>query len=193
MLFKNILEEELKNKIGQNYFCDFDSSKIIGKIDFCVILKNHEHLEETISLFWAEAKKGKSDIYKSIIQLILTIGKARTFDKELPPPFIGAFDAEKIAFIPYNEIQEIFYQNDFNWKVAPSNHKTKEFEFLSKKIRTILEKNSLIFYFHKDEKDLKNFIKLNFIEGKINLSKIQIDKNNFLTVYLKCLGYKKYN
>ena len=51
----------------------------------------------------------------------------------------------------------------------------------------------MIFYFHKDEKDLKNFIKLNFIEGKINLSKIQIDKNNFLTVYLKCLGYKKYN
>ncbi len=187
MLFKNILEEELKNKIGQNYFCDFDDTKIIGKIDFCITLKNNEHLEETISLFWAEAKKGKSDIYKSIIQLILTIGKARTFDKELPPPFIGAFDAEKIAFIPYNEIQEIFYQNDFNWKVAPSNYKTKEFEFLFKKIRTILEKNSLIFYFHKDEKDLKNFIKLNFIEGKKNLSKIQIDKNNFLTIYLKWL------
>ncbi len=187
MYNRNILEEELKNKIGQNYFCDFDDTKIIGKIDFCITLKNNEHLEETISLFWAEAKKGKSDIYKSIIQLILTIGKARTFDKELPPPFIGAFDAEKIAFIPYNEIQEIFYQNDFNWKVAPSNHKTKEFEFLFKKIRTILEKNSLIFYFHKDEKDLQNFIKLNFIEGKTKFSKIQIDKNNFLTVYLKWL------
>ncbi len=98
MLFKNILEEELKNKIGQNYFCDFDSSKIIGKIDFCVILKNHEHLEETISLFWAEAKKGKSDIYKSIIQLILTIGKARTFDKEFTASIYWCFRRRKNRF-----------------------------------------------------------------------------------------------
>lgn len=52
------------------------------------------------SLLWAEAKTGVSDVYNSIVQLILTIGKARTFDQFLPPPMLGALDGEKIAFIP---------------------------------------------------------------------------------------------
>ncbi|OQX98532.1 MAG: hypothetical protein B6I24_04920, partial [Bacteroidetes bacterium 4572_128] len=86
-------------------------------------MHKNESLEQE-SLLWAEAKKGKSDIYKSFVQLILTIGKSRTFDKNLPPSYLGAFDAEKIAFIPYNDIHEIFYLNDFNWNVTPSNHKT---------------------------------------------------------------------
>ena len=47
-------------------------------------------------MLWAEAKKGnQADIYESFVQLIITIGKARTFDTYLPPNFLGAFDAEK--------------------------------------------------------------------------------------------------
>ena len=34
---------------------------------------------------------------------------------------------KKIVFVPYADIQEIFYQNDFNWKVAPSDNTTSEF------------------------------------------------------------------
>ena len=112
MLYNNILEEELKNKIAQDYFVGFDGTKIIGKVDFCVSIptqNNQIDVFHTQSLLWAEAKKGKSDIYKSIVQLILTIGKARTFDKYLPPTFLGAFDAEKIAFIPYNNIHDMYH------------------------------------------------------------------------------------
>ena len=111
MTYYNIREEELKNKVAQDYFGVFNCTKIIGNIDFCVTLpinKKQDSLVDTESLFWAEAKKGKSDIYKSIVQLILTIGKTRTFDKNLPPDFLGAFDSERIAFIAYNDIHYIF-------------------------------------------------------------------------------------
>ena len=57
----------------------------------------------------------------------MTIGKARTYEKHLPPVFLGAFDAEKIAFVQYNVVSEVFAQNDFDWTVTSSNHETKGF------------------------------------------------------------------
>lgn len=81
MKYQNIREEELKNKIAHDYFWIYDCSKIIGNVDFSVCMPQSQvQLFEQESLLWAEAKKGSSDIYKSIVQLILTIGKARTFD-----------------------------------------------------------------------------------------------------------------
>jgi hypothetical protein len=195
MAYSNIREEELKNKIAQDFFGFFDCTKIIGNIDFCVTLptqdKHQQALFETESLFWAEAKRGKADVYKSLVQLILTIGKARTFDKSLPPAYLGTFDSEKIAFISYNEIHDIFYTNDFNWSVTPSNHETKEFAFVLEKVTQIIEKNSLLFNFDKDDKDIKMFIKANFIVGKSSTSKIKIDKNNFVVIYNKWLSIVK--
>ena len=99
-------------------------------------------------LLWAEAKSGdRKDIYKSFVQLILTIGKARSFDQHLPPAFLGAFDAEKIGFIPYNYILDIFYQTDFNWNVTPSDHETKEFQQVYDIVKNIIESNVLLFHF----------------------------------------------
>jgi hypothetical protein len=191
---QNIKEEELKNKVAQDYFSAFDATKIVGNIDFCVSLPTEEplsHLErgrgEVESILWAEAKKGIADIYKSIVQLILTIGKARTFDKQLPPAFLGAFDAEKIAFLPYNDIQEVFYQNDFNWNVTPSNHDTKEFKQVFDRVKSTIDTHSLLFRFGQDDQELREFIKTNFVVGKANLTKIKIDKNNFLVIYNKWL------
>jgi predicted RNA methylase len=146
---------------------------------------------ETESLFWAEAKKGKAEIAKSIVQLILTVGKARTFDKFLPPAFLGAFDAEKIAFMPYNDIHEIFYQNDFNWNVTPSNHETKEFKQIYHTVVENIENNAFVFFFDRDAHDLKSFVKTNFIAGKSATSKINIDKNNFMVIYNKWLSTVK--
>lgn len=184
----NIREEELKNKVANDYFWIYDNTRIIGNIDFCVSMhQNGKEIFEQESLLWAEAKKGISDIYKSFVQLILTIGKARTFDKYLPPVMLGAFDAEKIAFIAYNDIQDIFYLNDFNWNVRPSDHETKEFKLIYNKVKNILQQNTLIFYFGKDDKELKQFIKKNFVVGKWGLSKTQIDKNNFIVIYNKWL------
>ena len=184
----NIREEELKNKVAKDYFWIYDNTKIIGDVDFCVAMhQSKKELFEQESLLWAEAKKGISDIYKSFVQLVLTIGKARTFDKNLPPAMLGAFDAEKIAFIPYNDIHDIFYINDFNWNVTPSNHETKEFELVYDKVKSILNKNTYIFNYSRDNRELKKFIKTNFIVGKFGITKTQIDKNNFIVIYNKWL------
>ena len=192
MKYANIREEELKNKVAQDYFRMYDCTKIIGNVDFCVCMQQDpdsktKELFEHESLLWAEAKKGTSDIYNSIVQLILTIGKARTFDKFLPPPMLGAFDGGKIAFIPYSEIHDIFYQNDFNWNVTPSDYSTKEFQTIHAKVKATIDREALLFDFEKDDKELQKFIKTNFVVGKFGITKTKIDKNNFMVIYNKWL------
>lgn len=185
--YGNIQEEELKNKVAHDYFANYDSTPIIGKIDFCIAVpQDGAELFETESLLWAEAKAGtKKDIYESFVQLILTIGKARTFDQHLPPTFLGAFDAEKIAFLSYTNIIDVFYQNDFNWNVTPSDHETKEFKQLYEQVKSCIERDVLLYRFDTDDKELHKFIRSNFIVGKSRLSKIRINKNNFTHVYQK--------
>ena len=207
MKYQNIREEELKNRVAQDYFWLYDCTKIVGNVDFCVsMFQSKKELFEQESLLWAEVKRGNSDIYESIAQLILTIGKARTFDKNLPPPFIGCFDYEKIAFVPYSDIQDIFYQNDFNWKVAASDYETREFKQLYEQVKKIIHPcptlpkgNSassppleglgevLLFYYEKDDTELKHFIRENFVVGNTKATKIKIDKNNFIIIYNKWL------
>ena len=199
MAYSNTLrEEELKNKVANDYFSSYDNTKIIGNIDFCIAKitdksggKQAELFDETQitqSLFWAEAKRGnKQDIYESFVQLIMTIGKAKTYEKHLPPVFLGAFDAEKIAFVQYNVVSEVFAQNDFDWTVTSSNHETKEFRQLYALVKDELERKSQLFYYDKDDRELKSFIKNNFVLGRVGVSKIIITKNNFVTVYFKWL------
>lgn len=187
MAYGNICEEELKNKVAQDYFADYDTTRIIGKIDFCVAVPDKDPaLFETESLLWAESKAGTSkDIYESFVQLILTVGRARTFDSSLPPAFLGAFDAEKIAFLPYIKVLDVFYQNDFNWNVAPSDHATKEFRQLYDLVKDQIENNVLLYRFGSDDKELRNFIRKNFVVGKSSISKVRINKNNFTAIYQK--------
>ena len=187
--YGNILEEELKNKVAQDLFSGFDTTQIIGRVDFCVsIPADPLGLNEAESLFWAEAKKGTNhDIYESIIQLILTLGKERPQDTILPPAFIGAFDAEKMAFLPYNTILEVLRQNDFNWNVAPSDHNTKEFLQLKELLSDALHNGLEIYNYEKEAKELVYFIKRNFHLRKIGVRHIRINKNNFTHIYLKWL------
>ena len=190
MAYSNqIREEELKNKVAQDFFQAYDTTQILGNVDFCVAVPyNGPQLFETEYLMWAEAKKGnKSNLEESFVQLVITIGKAHTFEKHLPPRFLGAFDAAKIAFIPYNNLLEIFHQNDFNWNVAPSDHSTKEFVLIHEKVKEVLSHQILTFNFDRDKKELEKFIKHNFIVGKSKLSKIRISKNNFVAIYQKWL------
>ena len=111
-------------------------------------------------LLWAEAKTGDFDIPTMFVQLILTIGKARTFDKTIPPAFLGAFDFKKIAFVEYVSVQDIFYINDFNWNVTPSNHETKEFQLIKERVEFILKTKTYVFDYQKDEKLLKLLLKI---------------------------------
>nr|WP_143440567.1 hypothetical protein [Helicobacter winghamensis] len=143
---------------------------------------------QPINFLWAEAKKGnKADIIESFIQLILTIGKEKTYENNLPPIFLGALDCERIAFIPYHELDSIFTQNDFNWNVTPSNHDTKEFKTLHTKTKELLESKKLQFNFKSDYKELQSFIQANFTLNNENIAKIPITKNNFTTIYQKWL------
>jgi hypothetical protein len=193
MRYGNILEEEIKNKVSRDFFLKFDCTKILGKIDFAVKLKRPANAIDFNDeyLLWAEAKQKPTDILVMLTQLVLTIGKARTFDEILPPSFLGCYDNEKIAFAPYSEVQDIFYQNDFNWNVTPSNHDTKEFKQVYEQIKKVVENDipweTYLFNFEKDETDLRRFIRENFVVGKTKTTKIKIDKNNFIIIYNKWL------
>ena len=189
MKYKNIREEELKNKVGADWFATFDTTEILGNIDFTVFPKQFD-LNGRTPLLWAEAKTGNFDIPTMFVQLILTIGKARTFDKTMPPAFLGAFDFKKIAFVPYINISDIFYMNDFNWNVTPSNHETKEFLLIKERIESILDKNTYVYDYEKDEKELQTFIKNNVAKATTT-SKLKIDKNNFIPIYLRWLEVVK--
>jgi hypothetical protein len=228
----------LKNKVAQDFFGQFDCTEVLEKIDFTV--KSTGRAERYF--LWAEAKAEAADIGEMLTQLILTIGKARTFDKIIPPSYLGCFDREKIAFIPYHAVQEIFYQSDFNWKITPSNKTTREFKLVHALVEKIIRHvpictslsprpprhfaaqnapppqegnfgdfaaqnynsppvegcpigrggfpqlgETYLFDFEKDEKELRHFISENFIVGKSETTKVPIDKNNFVTIYIKWL------
>ncbi|HEG2605510.1 TPA: hypothetical protein SCV11_001401 [Campylobacter jejuni] len=179
-MFETLLklsEEPLKSKIKDLYFSKFN---YVGtKIDFC-ITQNLGLLGE-VNLLWAEAKQGKSELKKSFVQLVLTIGKYK-FYTEQTPNLLCAFDAEKIAFLPFSSLQEIFYQSDIDFSVTPSNHKSEQFLKLLKKLDSILN-TAQIFYYEKNDEELKNFIKENLTSENIN--KFKIDKNNFVSIYHK--------
>ena len=193
MDYKILREEPLKSAVREDYFSKYKYTQI-GNIDFVIakhITENRikslfEELEndDLKSILWAEAKQGTThDIYESFVQLILTIGKEKTFEKYIPPKYIGAFDAEKIAFIEYHNIQEVFYQNDFNWNVTPSNHETKEFKQLHALCKNLLTEHSIFFKYETQTNELKQFIKLNFKTDKDISEKISVTKNNFTFVF----------
>ena len=183
----SILEEELKNRVAVDWFSTFDCSHILGKVDFCAVVPATDlPLCDAESVLWAEAKRGAdAPLDFALVQLILTIGKERTFDRHLPPKYLAAFNAARIAFIPYSEVVEIFYQNDFNWNVAPSDHETREFGDLYQRVICILESATLEFDFSKDEAELRRFIKTNLYTGgrASTRAAVQITKNNFTHIY----------
>ena len=188
--YNTLQEEELKIRIAEQFFASYDCGSRIGKIDFCVTqIQDAKHVitgRETVSSLWAESKRGVvTDIYKPLVQLILTIGKARTFETYLPPPFLAAFDAEKIAFIPYKEILPFFSQNDFNWNVTPSDEKSREFGLLYDAVKATLDKTAYLFRYDVHEAELREFIKQHLSESS---ELIQINKNNFVSIYQRWLA-----
>ena len=193
MDYKKLKEEPLKSAVREDYFSKHKYTQI-GNIDFVIAKHIVENGTQSLfedfenndlkSILWAEAKQGTThDIYESFVQLILTIGKEKTFEKYIPPKYIGAFDAEKIAFIEYHNIQEVFYQNDFNWNVTPSNHETKEFKQLHALCKNLLTEHSIFFKYETQTNELKQFIKLNFKTDKDISEKISVTKNNFTFVF----------
>lgn len=183
----SIREEETKNALRDHFFNAYDATPILGDIDFAVTTRRNDptqaELFEREWFLWAEAKKGSShNLIDSFIQLIITIGKAHTHEKHMPPMFLGAFDAEKMAFIEFHHIVSVFYQNDFNWNVTPSNHQTKEFKQLKEMLEGTLHEHIATFSLKKDEKALHQFIKKNFRDGR-KTDGVNITRNNYLFVF----------
>ena len=180
-------EEELKTLVGRAFFRRWEWGRILGKIDFCVGMPARHAGDEFVSLLWAEAKKGHADLREALVQLVLTIGRARTFDRHLPPAMLAAFDCEQIAFVPYTAVQAVFQQSDFNWRVAPSDHSTREFRQLEGLIGESLERESAIFSFARDERALREFLWRNLGGYAGGVARIEIDKNNFIAIYNRWL------
>jgi len=182
--YSNIQKEEtLKAQIFQDFF---GSSKFlyrpnIDNIDFVVMDKTGRHV------LWAETKRSPTGIVEMFAQLILTIGKARTFDKNMPPQFLAVFDNVKLAFLPYSAVYEIFFQNDFNWNITPSSYETKEFIQIKNLVESTVNKKKLVFTYAAESSMLKDFIKNNLYKAyelfPDLIVKTQIDKTNFPHVY----------
>ena len=185
--YGNILEEELKLKVARDLFTRFDTTQIIGRVDFCVALPADPlGLNETESLLWAEAKQGTSHpLEESFIQLIMTLGRERPQESHLPPAFLGAFDAEKIAFLPYSAVLDVLGQNDFDWTARPSDHQTKEFQQLHALLSDTLTCGMETYYYERDAQELTHFISHHFLRRRIGGSHIRINKSNFVHIYQK--------
>ncbi|MBR1836921.1 MAG: hypothetical protein IJ783_06495, partial [Kiritimatiellae bacterium] len=177
-------EEEIKNKVAVDVFGAFDCTRIFGAVDFCVSVKTAgPTLWETESLLWAEAKAGiRPDLAPLFAQLVLTVGKERTHEKHSPPPFLGAFDSEKIAFLPFHAVIDLFSANDFDWTVAPSDPSTREFRLLLDRVRPLLASGAFVFRFDEAE-ELAAFVRKNFVVGREGAARLPVTRNNFVFVY----------
>ena len=193
----SIREEELKNLVRDDWFTKYDGNKIIGNIDLSVCVPTEPNQLEIFDLdffLWAEAKKGNNeDIDDSLVQLIMTIMKARTYNDYMPPLYLGAFDAEKIAFIPYDDklqrqvIFDPILENDIDWtRVTPSDHNSADFAKVKKKAKEVLL-SKIHFDFVKDEKELRQFIKSNFVAAKSGTNKINITLNRMTSIFNRWL------
>ncbi|WP_121293806.1 hypothetical protein [Helicobacter pylori] len=186
--FSNLNEEPLKSSVAKAFFENFDFSG--DKIDF-IITYSHKNKGKPLwiePILWAEGKKGKSELFKSLAQLILTIGKHK-FYTHFPPPYLGAFDAFSFLFVEYHKLDFIFTRSDIDFSVTPSNHNTESFKHLLNELTPLLEKEALIFDYETQNKELKAFIKDNLFYSK--RSKIPVDKNNFVHVYFKWVEHVK--
>ena len=182
-------EETFKAAVFRDFFniSKYAYEPNIGNIDFIVteaktmkgnIWKRH--------YLWAETKKGITDIYTMLTQLVLTIKKTYEKGEYLPPPYIASFDTAKIAFVPFHDILPIFNDNDVNWNITPSNQSTSDFLKTKKKIEKLSKKNIVIFNFDTDKQEIINFINKNLVAGNVT-AKYQINKNNFVIIYSKWL------
>lgn len=184
-------EEEIKNKVAADLFPSYDCTRILGKIDFCVQPKDQgPMLWETESLLWAEAKNGiHRDVAPLFAQLVLTIGGEKTYEKHSPPPFLGAFDSEKIAFLPWHTVLDLLFRSDIDFTTTPSDWTSSAFTHVLGLVQPIVGANLVQFQF--SDPDLAKFTKMNLVVGATGTSQLQVTRNNFPFVYQKWLKVVK--
>ena len=170
-------EHDLRLKVKDAFFGDYSVDVEDERIDFLVYHERTGFFTETF--LWAESKDKPTDTFEMFAQLLLTI-KKKADTEEMPPKYLGVFDREKIAFTEYGNALPIFNLNDFNWNERPSSVSKKTINQVAKHL-----KNVVVFNFEKDTKEILEFLRENFMLGKIGTTKVQINKNNFIAIYNK--------
>jgi hypothetical protein len=180
-------EETLKARVFADFFgtAKYAYEPNIDNIDFVVAdTKTQRHALYPQHFFWAEAKKGVADVRDMLTQLILTCKKTVDRGLHLPPPFIGCFDAQKIAFVPFYDVLPLFVESDVNWNATPSDYDTGDFQKLREKLTRLCLAHIEVFQFETEANEIKAFVKKNLKAGAGG-AKIKINKNNFIHIFYK--------
>ncbi len=180
--FSNLNEEPLKSQIKAEFFKDKKFLYSGDKIDFML---SYKHPNAILPILWGEAKKGNfDDLDKAFTQLLLTIGKHRLYSHHTPP-YLCAFDAFRMEFIAFDDaITSFFYKSDIDFSITPSNHNTEGFKHALNMFKAKCKSHKFVFNFKTQSQECKEFIENNLNSSHL-LNKIQIDKNNFFTIYQK--------
>ncbi|MUV10620.1 hypothetical protein F7218_07090 [Helicobacter pylori] len=146
---------------------------------------SYKHPNAILPILWGEAKRGNfDDLDKAFTQLLLTIGKDKLYTHHTPP-YLCAFDAFRMEFIAFDDtITNFFYKSDINFSITPSNHNTEGFKHALNTFKAMCKSHKFVFNFKTQSQECKEFIENNLNSSHL-LNKIQIDKNNFFTIYQK--------
>ncbi|GAA7203544.1 hypothetical protein ID0445_12460 [Helicobacter pylori] len=182
--FSSLNEEPLKNKIKAEFFKDKKFLYSGDKIDFMI---SYKHPNSTLPILWGEAKRGNfDDLDKAFTQLLLTIGKHKFYNHHTPP-YLCAFNALRMEFIAFDDaITSFFYESGIDFSIPPSNHNTEGFRHALDAFKAMSKSHKWVFNFKTQSQECKEFIE-NHLNSSHLLNKIQIDKNNFFTIYQKWL------
>ncbi len=180
--FSSLNEETLKSQIKAEFFKDKKFLYSGHKIDFML---SYKHPNAILPILWGEAKRGGfDDLDKAFTQLLLTIGKHKLYTHHTPP-YLCAFDAFRMEFIAFDDaITSFFYRSDIDFSITPSNHNTEGFKHALDAFKAMSKSHKFVFNFKTQSQECKEFIENNLNSSHL-LNKIQIDKNNFFTIYQK--------
>ncbi|WP_033791988.1 hypothetical protein [Helicobacter pylori] len=180
--FSNLNEEPLKSHIKAEFFKDKKFLYSGDKIDFML---SYKHPNATLPVLWGEAKRGDfDDLDKAFTQLLLTIGKHKLYTHHTPP-YLCAFNAFRMEFIAFDDtITSFLHKSDIDFSITPSNHNTEGFKHALDAFKAMCKSHKMVFDFKTQSQECKEFIK-NHLNSSHLLNKIQIDKNNFFTIYQK--------
>ncbi len=96
-----------------------------------------------------------------------------------------------MEFIAFDDtITSFFYKSDIDFSITPSNHNTEGFKHALDAFKAMCKPHKSVFDFKTQSQECKEFIENNLNSSHL-LNKIQIDKNNFFTIYQKWLEIVK--
>ena len=178
-LFSNVASEfDLRGQVAKEFFPNFHTIIENSRVDFVVSTDKQQLYKQ--DFLWAESKLGNTPIETMFAQLLLTIKPLVSSGEVLPPTFLGVFNRATISFIEYHHILEVFNINDLDWTERPSGVSRKTVNTITPYL-----KNKYTFSFDTEAKEIKEFIAKNFILGKKQTAKLQVNKNNFIAVFNK--------